>query len=194
MGVGRACRDRARLPASGPGFHVQCKCLQTRRIWLEWARLATSGPGLCIWSSLARSGPIGDDRARLVSGPGQACLGTGPGLPRDRARLVGTGPGLPGKVQIAGKGVILLEWAKLAGHGASLARSGPIGDDRAGLVSGPGQACRDRARAATCRGRGRPGLGASGPGLARAAWLRLIGLPQRRFEVFVLGPRFRTFD
>ena len=39
--------------------------------------------------------------------------GTGPGLSRDRARLARTGPGLPGKVQIAGKGVVLLEWAKL---------------------------------------------------------------------------------
>ena len=121
-GVRRACRDRAKLPASGPGFHVQCKCLQTRRIWLEWARLATSGPGLCIWSSLARSGPIGDDRARLVSvvkpgpvgtyrrRPGRACFGTGPRLLRP-----GQGCHLPG----AGAARAWREWARLGASGVA---------------------------------------------------------------------------
>ena len=84
---------------------------------LEWPTSALprdprSGPGLRIWSSLARSGPIGDDRARLVSGPGQACRGPGQAC-RDRARLVATGPGLFGKVQIAAKGGVPLEWANL---------------------------------------------------------------------------------
>ena len=104
MGVGRACRDRARLPASGPGFHVQCKRLQTHRIWLEWARLVTSGPGLLAY--LVKPGPVGTYRRR----PGRACFGTGPGL---------LGPGQACHWTGAGAGRAWREWARVGAGGVA---------------------------------------------------------------------------